>query len=148
MDPERRVELRIPSIPGFEKLAMSAVAELAIMSGLPQDRAEELRTAVSEACLNAIKHGNQQDAAAIVEVEFVATETELRIDVRDDGRGGPVPESVFATPDMAAQMSGEQPAGGLGLFVIRSFVDSAKFTTPSTGVGNQFRMILYLGGTE
>lgn len=55
------MELRIPSILGFEKLAMDFAASAARLlklpeNGEPENRIEDLKTAVSEACINAIEH--------------------------------------------------------------------------------------------
>ncbi len=123
---------------------MAVAGELAQLARLDPERIEELQTAVAEACLNAMKHGNEMAADSLVEVEIEVAETRLSIDVRDEGRGGAVPETAFDPPDLAAQMSGLQPAGGMGLFVIRSFVDSATFIDDPDREGNQFRMIIHL----
>ena len=58
MGKHRTVELKIPSEPGFEKVAMRLAAEVAERMGFSPERIDDLRTAVSEACLNAIRHGN------------------------------------------------------------------------------------------
>src|SRR6476661_8303915 len=51
---KRLVELRIPSIFGYEKVAMVTVMAVAARLGMSGERAEDLRTAVAEACINAI----------------------------------------------------------------------------------------------
>ena len=53
------VELRVPSRMGYEKVAMGTAASVAKLMGFPDDRIEDLKTAIAEACLNAIEHGNQ-----------------------------------------------------------------------------------------
>ena len=58
-----KVELHIPSVPGAEKVAMERAAEVARGMGFSDDRIEDLKTAVSEACINAMEHGNRMDAA-------------------------------------------------------------------------------------
>ena len=44
---------------GFEKVAMSTAASVAKLMGFREDRIEDLKTAVAEACINAIEHGNR-----------------------------------------------------------------------------------------
>ena len=51
--PAPAVELRLPSRLGFEKVAMSTAASLAALMGFEPDRIEDLKTAISEACINA-----------------------------------------------------------------------------------------------
>jgi len=50
------VEVRLPTRPGYEKVAMSTAASVARLMGFPEDRVEDLKTAVTEACINAIEH--------------------------------------------------------------------------------------------
>ena len=51
--------------------------------GFPADRIEDIKTAVSEATLNAIEHGNALDAAQSVLIVFVPEPERLEISVRD-----------------------------------------------------------------
>ena len=44
---------------GYEKVAMSTARPVAKLMGFPEDRIEDLKTAVAEACINAIEHGNR-----------------------------------------------------------------------------------------
>lgn len=143
MENTRTVELKIPSEPGFEKMAMRLVSEAAERMGFTPDRVEDLRTAVSEACLNAMRHGNLLDETTKVLVVLTIAESRLAIDVRDEGRGGPPPDAV-ETPDIEKQVAGLQRPGGLGLFVIKHLVDEAGFVEPEDDTGNRFRMVIYL----
>ena len=143
VDDHRIVELKIPSEPGFEKMAMRLAADVAEHMGFLPERVEDLVTAVSEACLNAIRHGNLLDAATRVLVVLTIEDARLAVDVKDEGRGGPPPEEVEA-PDIEKQIAGLQAPGGLGLFVIQHLVDEAEFVEPEAGTGNQFRMVIYL----
>ena len=52
------VEVKLPSRLGFEKVAMGTAASVARLMGFPEDRIEDLKTALAEACINAIEHGN------------------------------------------------------------------------------------------
>ena len=52
------VEVRLPSRLGFEKVAMATAASVARLKGFSDERIEDLKTAVAEACINAIEHGN------------------------------------------------------------------------------------------
>jgi len=60
VDADKKIELHIPSVLGFERVAMETAASVAKKIGFTEDRIEDLKTAVSEACLNAIEHGNKK----------------------------------------------------------------------------------------
>ena len=139
----RTIELKIPSEHGYEKMAMEVAAELAEMMGFTRERTEDVRTAVSEACINAMEHGNDLDGDTKVFVVMTAGGERLAIDVIDQGHSDPPPNEI-AAPDLEAQFEGRLPPGGMGLFVIRSLVDEAEFVEPDLGVGNQFRMVIHI----
>jgi serine/threonine-protein kinase RsbW len=139
----KTVELKIPSEIGYEKLAMRVAGELAEQMGFSKDRIDDLKTAVAEACINAIEHGNQLDKTTKVFILMTVHEDRLAINVSDEGRGGPPPSEV-TTPDLAAQIDGLMTPGGMGLFVIKALVDEAEFVKPNLGNGNEFQMVVHL----
>src|ERR1700761_5491674 len=81
------VEVRLPSELGFEKVAMSTAAGMAALMGFSQDRIEDLKTAVAEACINAMEHGNHLSETHRVGVELSTTDDELEVRVSDEGTG-------------------------------------------------------------
>lgn len=118
------VEVRIPSELGFEKVAMSTAASMAGLMGFSSDRIEDLKTAIGEACINAIEHGNQLDHALRVMVVLSNTEDELVVKVIDDGSGvGAAP----ASPNIDRKMLGEEDPRGMGMFLIQALVDEAEW---------------------
>ena len=52
------VEFDLPSEPGNERQAMAQVAEAVKELSLPKERLDRLGTAVGEAAMNAMEHGN------------------------------------------------------------------------------------------
>lgn len=118
------VEVRLPSRLGFEKVAMSTAASMAMMMGFSEDRVEDLKTAVAEACINAIEHGNQMDERSPVGVVLSMHSGELEVKVLDEGNGaGDVP----GTPNMERKMGGEEEARGMGMFLIQALVDEVEW---------------------
>src|SRR3954464_10972994 len=81
------VEVRLPSRLGFEKVAMSTAASVAKLMGFREERIEDLKTAVAEACINAIEHGNRLNEGLSVGVVLSAGEDALEVKVMDDGKG-------------------------------------------------------------
>jgi serine/threonine-protein kinase RsbW len=135
------IELRLPTRLGFEKVAMSTAASVADLMGFSSDRIEDLKTAVSEACLNAMEHGNHMNEALAVVVTLACDESGLEVQVHDRGPGlrdGPL------APDVARKMSGKEPPRGMGIFLIRSIMDEVHYVTRPGG--SFARLVIYLNG--
>lgn len=139
MELEKKIELHIPSILGFEKVAMDFAASVAKMMDLPSDRIEDLKTAVAEACLNAIEHGNKLDASMKVGISLTIEESKLQVAVRDEGEG----IGEIDTPKIEDKMEGKKTPRGWGIFLIKSLMDEVQFESPPEG-GNLVRMIIHL----
>jgi anti-sigma regulatory factor (Ser/Thr protein kinase) len=114
-------ELSIPSEPGNERKAAEEVARAVSGLGLPERTMERLKTAVSEAALNAMEHGNHYQAELPIIIEVSVSEVDLSVKVTDEGSGPPAFHSV--TPDIEAKLEGEQSLRGWGLFLIKNLVD-------------------------
>ncbi len=118
------VEVRLPSELGFEKVAMCTAAGMAGLMGFSHDRIEDLKTAVAEACINAMEHGNQMDESLPVGVILSRSDDELEVRVMDDGGG--VAGSPHS-PDIDRKMLGEEDPRGMGMFLIQALVDEAEW---------------------
>jgi len=132
-------EFHIHSVPGAEKVAMERAAEVARTMGFSDDRVEDLKTAVAEACINAMEHGNKMDANTKVGVTLTVTEKNLQVDVRDQGKG----VGEVATPDIDEKMEGKEKSRGWGIFLIRGLMDEVQFGSSPEG-GGVVRMIIHL----
>ncbi len=117
-------ELTLPSEPGNERLAMDKVAAVALGAGLDGEQIDRLKTAVSEASLNALEHGNHYRAELDVHVEVLVSPGALVVRITDHGSGGPLGPLVI--PDLDAKLSGEQSPRGWGLFLIQNMVDDVR----------------------
>lgn len=132
------VEIFLPSTLGYEKIARSAAEAVAEDMGFSTDRIEDLKTAIAEACMNAIEHGNQGDTTTSVSVLLTAASKQLEIKVADEGKT-PIPEEL-PSPGRVGD-NGE--LRGLGMFFIEQLVDEMEITRLPEG-GNQVRMVIYL----
>ena len=131
-----RVEIFLPSTLGYEKVARSAAEAVAEEMGFSADRIDDLKTAVSEACMNAIEHGNQENRTASVTVLLTAAKEQLEIRVADEGLT-PMP-AEFPKPGRT-----QEDNRGWGMFFISQLVDQVEITRLPQG-GNQVRMVIYL----
>ena len=118
------VEVRLPSELGFEKVAMCTAAGMAGLMGFSHDRIEDLKTAVAEACINAMEHGNQLNEALPVGVILSRSDDQLEVRVIDDGGG--VTGSPHS-PDIDRKILGEEDPRGMGMFLIQALVDEAEW---------------------
>jgi serine/threonine-protein kinase RsbW len=137
------VELRIPSELGYEKIAREAVATVARRMSFDEAKTEDIKTAVSEACTNAIRYGAGADARMKVVVILTADEDKLDILIKDPGATG-TPSYEVDIPDINGMVEGSKRLGGMGLYIIRELVDEAGFVeSGDEDEGNQFRMVIY-----
>ena len=111
----------VSSEPGNERQAIDRVAEAVAGLGLAGERLERLKTAVGEATMNAIEHGNGNRPELPVEVRVVADETDVKVRITDQGGERAIPE--VEAPDLEAKLAGLQTPRGWGLFLIQNMVD-------------------------
>jgi serine/threonine-protein kinase RsbW len=107
--------------------------------GFTEDRIEDLKTAVAEACLNAMEHGNKMDTSTKVGITLTVEESRLQVTVKDEGKG--VGEIV--SPSIERKIEGKDKTRGWGIYLIKSLMDEVKFE-PSPEGGNVIKMIIYL----
>jgi serine/threonine-protein kinase RsbW len=137
--PRQNVELFLPSMLGYEKVARNAAEAIAREMGFSEDRINDLMTAVAEACMNAIEHGNQLDRSTSVTVLLSAAPGHLQIRVEDRGRQ--------RIPDPLPAPGAGEPDRGWGMFFIQNLMDEVEITRLPEG-GNQVKMTIYLGKDE
>jgi serine phosphatase RsbU (regulator of sigma subunit)/anti-sigma regulatory factor (Ser/Thr protein kinase) len=118
---DRLAAFEVSSEPGNERLVARKVLESVATLEIEAEQRQRLETAVSEAALNAIEHGNKYQQELPVEVEVLQKDHSLHVRIRDHGGGTPFPAAV--EPDLEAKLAGLQSPRGWGLFLIRNMVD-------------------------
>ena len=121
------ITFSIASERGNERLAMDRVVEAVAPLELAPDRLERLKTAVSEATMNAIEHGNETRLDLPVEICVQAAEGVLTVRITDQGGEHEIPEAE--APDLEAKLEGLQKPRGWGLFLIQNMVDDLRSWT-------------------
>ena len=135
-------ELSVPSEPGNERRATEEVAG-AVGDLVAPERLERLKTAVAEATMNAMEHGNNCRPELPVVIEVLASGEDLSVRITDEG-GSPVPSGADAeVPDLEAKLEGLQTPRGWGLFLIKNMVDDMRVT--GDGAHHTVELILRLG---
>ena len=138
-------ELSVPSEPGNERLVMERVAAVVKELGLSEQRLERLKTAVVEATMNAMEHGNRYRPQAPVVIEVLSSGADLSVRINDQGRSL-VQDPDTEVPDLEAKLEELQTPRGWGLFLIKSMVDEMHIT--SDEVHHTVRLVMHLEGGE
>ena len=123
-----KVSLQLASaIESVEKAAQMA-SEMAAQCGFSEEVRFGIDLAVREATVNAIRHGNQYDAAKQVTLSFETTPERLTITVRDEGKG----LDTATVPDPLAQENLFK-GSGRGLLLMRTLMDKVEVANLSPG---------------
>jgi serine/threonine-protein kinase RsbW len=138
-------ELSVPSELGNERLAMERVAEVVKELGLSEERLERLKTAVAEATMNAMEHGNRYRPEVPVVIEVLSSDVDLSVRINDQGRNL-VPDPDTKVPNLEFKLKGLQMPRGWGLFLIRDMVDEMHIT--SDEVHHTVGLVMHLEGGE
>ncbi len=117
-------EFTVRSEPGNEQAAMNLVAEAVRDLRLSPARLENVKTAVAEATMNAMEHGNAYRPDAPVLVRLFNSDDELAVFITDQGGGRDIPAPQ--TPDLEAKLAGLQSPRGWGLYLIKNLVDGIR----------------------
>jgi anti-sigma regulatory factor (Ser/Thr protein kinase) len=120
----------VPSEPGNERIALARVADAVADAGLSDDQLDRLKTAVAEATMNAIEHGNHNRPELDVEVTVLDTGEAVAVSIVDKGGAhAPADDDAVVLPDLEAKLAGLQSPRGWGLFLIRNMVDAMDVST-------------------
>lgn len=138
---EHTVEVSLPSVLGYERVAMDCSASLAKFMGFSADRIDDLKTAVSEACMNAIEHGNRLRPDARVTVTMNFEDDVFVIAVRDEGEGL---LDLPKKPDIEQKIEQKETPRGLGIFLMKQLMDQVEFNEIANG-GHVVKMVIRLG---
>jgi len=136
------IELEIPARPEYVALARLVVSSLACARrDLADDRIDDLKVAVSEACTNAIEahHSADSDDAVVVRCEEFADHLDIWVEDRGSGFD---PHTLPEHPPVTdpERLNFER---GLGIPLIRTLVDEV--VIESSDAGTSVRMTMQCG---
>ena len=126
------VRLQIPSLFDMLDIVQVLSDRMGQMAAFDEDAIHWIGVAVRESVINAIKHGNREQPAKQVFIEFAFTPvnhpTEMVVKVTDQGEGFE-PEAVAdpLAPENILKSSGR------GIFFMRSFMDDVQLTRAPGG---------------
>lgn len=132
----------VVSAEGNERDARDRAMAFATAAGLGADRLEQFGTAVAEATMNAMEHGNGYDSTVPVRVRLSAEHGAVAAAITDQGGGDELPDAE--DPDIEKKLEGLQSPRGWGLFLIEQMVDEV--TTTTEGDERTVTLTMRLGG--
>ena len=131
----RTVSIDIASRLEMMETVQTVLGHVTTLLGFDEDAAHYMSVAVRESVVNAIKHGNRQDAKKRVKVSFVILPGVLEVAVQDEGPGfdpGRIPDPVADENLLKTD--------GRGIFFMRSFMDKVEYSFPPKG-GTLVRLV-------
>ena len=137
------VRIELPS--SFELLDLVQIVSdrVSTIAGMEEDAIHWVSVAVRESVINAIKHGNKENHAKHVTVEFLLSPRErpenFVVEVLDEGEG-------FNPDEVANPLEAENvlKSSGRGIFFMKSFMDDVTMARRPEG-GMSVRMSKKLG---
>jgi serine phosphatase RsbU (regulator of sigma subunit)/anti-sigma regulatory factor (Ser/Thr protein kinase) len=140
-------ELTVPSEPGNERIAMEQVSEALRGFNLPSKRMDQLKTAVAEATMNAMEHGNHYLPDKPVSIKVLASSAALSVHITDHGGTRTLSTNPeIEVPDIEAKLAELQTPRGWGLFLIKNMVDEMHISNDDTH--HTVELIMYLEGED
>ena len=133
------VRLQIPSLFDMVDLVQVLSDRMGQLAAFDEDAIHWVGVAVRESDINAIKHGNREDRAKLVTIEFaftpIDTPTELVVKIIDQGEG-------FEPTEVADPLAPENmlKSSGRGIFFMRSFMDDVQLQRGAEG-GMEVRLV-------
>lgn len=99
----------------------------------------DIRLCLEEAFVNALKHGNKNNAGLPVNIEYSISEEEFKISIKDSGAGF----NYRKIPDPTVNKN-LLKTKGRGVYLIRYLMDEVSYNK----TGNKITMVKYLGGNH
>jgi serine/threonine-protein kinase RsbW len=136
------LELDVPSSPEYIAIVRLVVASVAsARRALADERVDDLKLAVSEACTNAIEANRAIRPEAPVHIEIWEAPDRLEVSIEDSGPGFDPDKLEFPPPITDPQRLNFER--GLGIPLIRTLVDNAAFVRKENGTS--VRMTVFGG---
>jgi len=140
---ENTIEVNLPNRLGYERIAMACSASFAKIVGFLPEKIEDLKTAVSEACINAMEHGNKNHPDKRVLITMNYQDQVFSVAVMDEGEGMDKILEIPKKLDIERKIEKLESHRGLGLFLIEQLVDKFEYNQ-MTEDGHMLRMVLKL----
>ena len=123
-----RVDLSIPMLPQMELTAGQTAAAVGAFMNLGEEKVEEVKLALIEACINAFEHSQAKDRR--LQIEYETGETELVVRVSDRGHGFDI---ASVREDLKQRRRDGNKKRGWGLELMRQLMDEVDLVSGRDG---------------
>ena len=127
------MRIRIPARADRLKLIRAATEQACKYCDAPESWMFDLKMAVDEACQNIVRHAYGAKAEGDIMIDFSREGETIVVDIMDFA--DPVDPDTIKPRNLS-----EVRPGGLGVHLIKSVCDDARFVPPPVGVGNLFKL--------
>ena len=135
-DTDTNVDLSIPMQPDMEVIATSVAESIGIFMGLDDNKVDEIKIAIVEACINAFEHSKSDERR--IDVSFSIDKKGLMISINDGGAGFDMDEALAKIAEKRNDGIGNR---GWGLTLIHELMDEVSIA--STTKGTLVKMLKY-----
>jgi anti-sigma regulatory factor (Ser/Thr protein kinase) len=132
-----KLKIELPRIPDIELVAIEGLDRLSHYLGISEEKIGEAKLLVTEAIINGLEHGGDENPR--VNVEFTMNTKELTIFVRDYGKG--FEHSAVEDPDIQKKL-GSKNKRGWGLKIMKSMSDDFRIESNSGGTKITIKKLL------
>ena len=123
-----RIDLNVPMLPNMEVTVSQTAHAIAEFMGMDRQRADEVKLALIEACINSFEHSQSKDGR--LQIDFVVGETDLTIIITDRGHGFD-PEKALRRARQRRERG--EMRRGWGLELIDQFMDGVDVESDREG---------------
>ena len=135
-DADNNVDLSIPMQPDMEVIATSVAESMGVFMGLEENKVDEVKIAIVEACINAFEHSKSEERR--IDVSFSIDDSALTININDGGSGFDMDEAMAKIAEKRSEGIGDR---GWGLTLIYELMDEVSIA--STPKGTLVKMLKY-----
>ncbi len=127
-EPLRDVDLTIPAAPEMELTATKTAEAVGEFMGLDEEKIEEIKMALIEACINAIEHSQSSDQR--INISFDIGDEALAIRISDHGKGFDVSK---VRGDLKKRHDRGERKRGWGLTIMEELMDEVRVDSSEQG---------------
>ncbi|MEC0268757.1 anti-sigma B factor RsbW [Paenibacillus anseongense] len=135
------VRLHIPAAAEYLDLVRLSLYGVASKLGFSYEDIEDMKVAVSEACNNAVLHGETSATLGQIQISFELGEGKLIVKVKDDGPGFDYQSQQEQSEPPDVRTLGELQSGGLGMYLMQALMDEV---TVNTEQGTEVTLVKYV----
>ena len=145
---EGTVTIHLPCQFEYLRIARQSIIDVCARAGLSEYKTAQLEMAVDEACANIVEHSYGKDPHKPtipnhpgMQINLSSNPEKVTVEIIDYGKGYAYESQSEVHPDDYVKNERER---GLGLYIIKNFVDEISYTRAESDEGNRLRLAKYI----